>query len=104
MKKKIEIVLHEKVEEFILNLQERDRNKILQILCVLGERNLEVSSEWLKKVTENLWELRIRNCRLFYSIEGNTMKIWHGFIKKTMKIPKREIELALERMKKEEIR
>ncbi|GLI52775.1 type II toxin-antitoxin system RelE/ParE family toxin [Thermodesulfovibrio yellowstonii] len=104
MKKNIEIVLHEKVEEFIFNLQERDKSKILQILSVIEERNFEVPSEWLKKVKENLWELRIRNFRFLYSIEGHTIKIWHGFAKKTMKIPKREIELALKRMKQEGLR
>ncbi len=102
MKKKIEIILHNKVESFILNLPEKERNKILQILEIIEERNLNVPSEWLKKVKENLWELRIKNFRFLYSIEVNTVKIWHGFKKKSMKIPIKEIELALKRMKKEE--
>ncbi|WP_297212651.1 MULTISPECIES: type II toxin-antitoxin system RelE/ParE family toxin [Thermodesulfovibrio] len=99
MKKKVRIIFHKKVESFILNLQERDRNKIFQVLTIVEERNLKVSSEWLKKVTENLWELRVKNFRFLGSIEDDIFTIWNGFTKKSMRIPKKEIELATKRMK-----
>ncbi len=55
-----------------------------------------------KKVNDRLFELRIRGkqeVRLFYSFYQGKGIILHGFIKKSQKIPQKEIYIALQRLK-----
>ncbi|WP_347989407.1 type II toxin-antitoxin system RelE/ParE family toxin [Methylomonas sp. AM2-LC] len=51
----------------------------------------------------DIWEVRIkldnRIARVLFSIEHHTMILLHGFIKKTQKTPKPEIDLAKQRLK-----
>ena len=54
-----------------------------------------------KRITANLYELRIRGqqeVRIFYTINNGTAFLLHGFIKKTNKTTKREIETALNKL------
>lgn len=49
-----------------------------------------------KHITENIWELRPGNNRVFYFYHKNdTFVLLHHFRKTTQKTPKREIEQAL---------
>lgn len=52
---------------------------------------------------EGLWEIRIRlrnktQVRILFFEHGLDLVILHGFVKKTQKIPKRELKSAKERM------
>ena len=51
----------------------------------------------------DLWEIRstVSNgiCRIFFTIDNNTIILLHGFIKKTQKTPLVEIETAKSRLK-----
>ena len=38
-----------------------------------------------------------RNARVMFCVEGQTMVLLHGFIKKTRKTPKHELEVAMKR-------
>lgn len=56
---------------------------------------------------KNLWEVRSkitggRIARVIFYIHQGEMILLHGFIKKSQKIPKKEIELALKRKKEHE--
>lgn len=60
-----------------------------------------------KKLTNELWELRVKNnnikYRVIFHVYGNDKKgklvlLLNGFIKKTPKTPKREIDLADKRL------
>ena len=50
------------------------------------------------KVDSDLWEVRSRLqdriARVLFTVEGNTMILLHGFIKKSQKIPQREMTPA----------
>lgn len=49
-----------------------------------------------KHITDNIWELRPGNNRIFYFFyHDNTFVLLHSFPKKTQKTPRREIEKAL---------
>jgi len=59
----------------------------------------------IKKLTGTpLWEIRILgkdNIRIFYALMSkNGIIVLHGFIKKSLKTPSREIEVALHRYKR----
>jgi phage-related protein len=50
------------------------------------------------------WEVRTRMAtriaRVLFAVEGDTMVLLHGFIKKERKTPKPELDLAKQRLKK----
>lgn len=52
----------------------------------------------------DIWEVRTklanRIARVLFVVEGATMVLLHGFIKKDQKTPKQELNLAKERLKK----
>jgi phage-related protein len=52
----------------------------------------------------DIWEVRTRMAtriaRVLFAVEGDTMVLLHGFIKKERKTPKPELDLAKQRLKK----
>jgi len=55
-----------------------------------------------KKIKNNLFELRIRGqqeVRIFYTFHQQQIILLHGFIKKSQKILKKELDLALQKMR-----
>ena len=57
-----------------------------------------------RSLGKGLYEIRSdltngRNSRVIFCIAGQRMVLLHGFIKKTQKTPKTELDLALRRMK-----
>ncbi len=51
-----------------------------------------------KKIHVNLFELRIPGhpaVRLFYTVKQQTVIIFYGFYKKTNKLPRKELQMAL---------
>lgn len=55
-----------------------------------------------KKIDRNLYELRIRGqdaVRIFYTKTVTGYFLLHAFKKKTQKIPKKELKIAIDRMK-----
>ena len=54
-----------------------------------------------KKIHKELWELRIggnQRVRVIYSIKGAQIYIISWFVKKTMKIPIKELKKAIRRL------
>jgi len=95
--------------DFILSLQEDLQLDVLAALRKLEEnpftlRNLSKKIEGI----DNLFELRIRGrnniVRLFYCyLRGRVIIVLHGFIKKSHKIPLKELEIAKQRKKEVEL-
>lgn len=54
-----------------------------------------------RKLAKNLYEVRSRLhnrlARIIFTVQGNTIILLHGFIKKSQKTPKQDIDLALKR-------
>lgn len=91
------------VEEFILKLDVKTQNKIIDILTLLKEFGITLGLPHTKKLVGTpLWELRIlgnNNIRFFYITQtGKVFLLLHGFQKKKQKTDKREIKVALERL------
>jgi len=89
------------VEEFIDALDFRQAQKVVWTLQVVKDFEI-VPKQYFKKIdsSDNLWEVRAgKQIRLlcFWDKE-NLIILTHGFIKKTMKIPKKELETAKKRM------
>ncbi len=92
----------EPVREWLLSLSREERK-------IIGDDVLKVQYSWpigkplVDSVGHRLWEVRSRlgDCiaRVIFYIEGHEMILLHGFIKKTQKTPKQELNLALKRKK-----
>jgi len=90
------------IEDFITDLEEPLQIKIFALLKRLRE-NPFVLKDYSKKITENLFELRLyylqKWIRIIYAFEKNKIIILlHGFIKKSNKTPANEIEVANQRL------
>lgn len=93
----------EPVREWLKDLSDKDRR-------VIGEDIATVEYGWpigmpiCRSLGDGLWEVRSslssrREARIIFAIIEEQMVLLHGFIKKTQKTPKGELDLALKRLK-----
>lgn len=69
--------------------------KIAMYLDLLSKYGLSLNEPYIKKIDNNIWELRpLRDRFLFAYWNGNTFIILSHFMKQTQKTPKSEIEKA----------
>lgn len=98
----MDLVYHDEIRTFIKTLEKSTQSKVVRGIELIEQYGQNLGTPHVKKITVSLYELRTRGqqeVRIFYSIrEGKAMLI-HGFIKKTQKTPKREIETAEKRLK-----
>ncbi|SRR5258708_36474923 len=91
------------VEIFIRALPKKDRTKVLKTINLLREYGPYLAMPHVKKLDRNLWELRISgfNCiyRTFYTNRQRRFYLLHIFKKKSEKTPKKELDLAIDRIK-----
>ena len=76
----------------------------------IGEDMKTVQFGWplgmplVKHLDGDIWEVRIalskRIARVLFALDGNSMVLIHGFIKKQQKILKADLDLAKDRVKK----
>ena len=95
-------VLYPTVQRFLKPLSDDDKSKVSDSLILLEKFGRLLPPPDSKKVSRELFELRIRasvQIRLLYGFSGNTALIVHGFIKKTEKILPRDIRLAERRLR-----
>ncbi|MEA2008509.1 MAG: type II toxin-antitoxin system RelE/ParE family toxin [Chloroflexota bacterium] len=94
---------NEPVRKWLKSLSGEDRKTI-------GEDIKTVQFGWpigmpvVRKVDKQLWEVRSRLhnriARVIFTVEGNTMVLLHGFIKKSQKTPREDLDLAKNRSTK----
>lgn len=63
------------------------------------EYGFALTEQHLKKLGKNLWELRAGKIRLLFGLIENSAIVVNIFLKKSQKTPKKEIELAIKRLK-----
>lgn len=67
---------------------------------LLTEYGTRIGSPYVKHLKDDLWELRPSRDRIIFCYyKNNVFILLHAFYKKTNKTPKKELELALKRMK-----
>lgn len=90
----------EEVLRFIegLNIQYGTRLKRVRELFV--DYGFTVGPKYVKKIFNNIWELRAGNVRLFLCIKDRTVFGVHAIYKKTQKLNSKDIKLAIKRCKK----
>ena len=93
---------NEPVREWLKGLPATDRR-------IMGEDIKTVQFGWplgmplVRHLDGGIWEIRVklenRISRILFCLEGSTMVILHGFIKKQQATPKQDLDLAKERLK-----
>lgn len=91
-------ILDSDLEKFIKSLEKPTIAKVLRIIDLLELFGNKLNMPHSKKVTGHLFELRIRGVqevRILYVFNKEEAVLLNGFIKKSSRIPKKEISIAL---------
>lgn len=91
------------VSEFIENLDIDIQAKVIHSIDMLADYGPFLKPPYAKKLHAKLYELRVSgktSLRIFYTIFDNGYYILHIFKKKSKKTPTKELEIAIDRMKK----
>ena len=99
----IEIKSNIGVDKFISSLEMSVAAKVVKTVLLLKEFGHTLTMPHSKSIGRGLLELRIRSqqeIRIIYCFRGGvSVQLLHGFIKKSQKIPQKEIDIALARMR-----
>jgi phage-related protein len=91
----------EPVKSWLKMLNPQEQNKIYENLRTLQRQPMEMPIA--RYLENNLWEVRTslstRKSRVIFAIKNEQIVLLHGFIKKTQKTPRHDIDLALSRWK-----
>jgi len=89
-------------EEFVKSLNESTIAKVSHETDLLEKHGPRLSMPHSKKLTTDLYELRIRGrqeIRIIYSFIKNDIYLLHAFKKQKQQTPRKEIETALKRLR-----
>ena len=103
-----EVIFYEKengekpVEEFLLGLNVKMRAKMIGLLEILQEKGNQLREPYSKHLEDGIFEVRCQSGSditriLYFFYYRGTIVLSNGFIKKTQKTPRKEIELAKRR-------
>lgn len=90
----------EPAKEFLLSLEPKMRAKMLRMVDFLQKNGTALREPYSKPLGGGIFELRAKvgtdiSRMLYFFIVGRKIILTNGFIKKTQKTPKAEIERAL---------
>lgn len=91
------------VELLIKSLDSKAAAKTIRVIELLSEFGPYLRMPFTKKIGDRLWELRIEgkvSLRILYTKIGSRYFLIHGFVKKTNKIPNKELKIALAKIAK----
>lgn len=100
-----EIVFYDKpdgsepAKEFLLFVDDKMRARLLRILDLLAQNGTALRSPYSEHLTDGIFEVRAKvgsniSRVLYFFVIGKRIVLTNGFIKKTQKTPKNEIEIA----------
>lgn len=88
--------------QFIEDLERNTIPKVLKDINMLSSFGRDLCMPHSKYLGKNLFELRTRGrqeIRIFYCFYNGEVLLLHAFIKKSQKIPAKELEIASSRFK-----
>ncbi len=105
--KKFEVIFYEKadgkcpVEDFLLMLDSKMRAKMIGLLEILEEKGNLLREPYSKYIGDGIFEIRCKvgsniSRVLYFFYYGEKIIMTNGFVKKTQKTPKVQIERAKE--------
>ena len=102
---KFEVIFYDKpdgnepVKDFLLSLDKKMRTKMLRTISILADNGTDLREPHSKFLGDGIFELRAKigsdiTRVLYFFFVGHRIILTNGFIKKTQKTPKNEIEEA----------
>jgi phage-related protein len=98
----VKILYRSSVEKFLNSLDIETQAKTERAVELLEDYGHNLGMPHSKKVEKGIYELRVlgkKKVRLLYATKKRRAYLLHGFIKKTRKIPKKELDIARWRFK-----
>ncbi len=89
------------LEIFIASLETPALAKVLRTVDLLEMFGNQLGAPHSKKVDRDLFELRVRGkqeVRIFYAFVKDGIVLVHGFLKKSQRIPRKEIMVASQKL------
>ena len=93
----MEVQLLEDVEQFLEQLEQPALVKVLRTIDLLEEFGSSLRAPHSKPLGKGIFELRVRGIqevRLLYAFHKHCAVVLYGFLKKSQRIPRKEIEHA----------
>jgi phage-related protein len=90
------------IDKFIFKLDSQAQGRVLRYLELLEKYGNKLGMPYSKSLHGGLFELRItgnKQVRIFYCFNKDKIYLLNIFVKKTKRIPKKEIDLAIKRLK-----
>lgn len=92
---------NEPVREWLKSLMREDRKAIGEDIKT-AQFGWPLGMPLIRKLETGVWEIRSRTsqgiARMLFTVEGHTMVLLHGFIKKSQKTPRSELNTARQRL------
>lgn len=101
MEWEIKIVDVNDFQKFTLSLDKKTQAKLARMIDLLKENGVDLRMPYAKKIGDKIWELRIlgqQQVRIVYAFNKAQIIVLNWFLKKTNKIPAKEIETARKRL------
>lgn len=88
------------VVDYIESLSFRESERVYEVLKDIESGGFETVGAHFRQISGKLWEIKISSNRIFYVlITGKLMMLLHGYKKQTQKLPIRERDIAIKRMR-----
>ncbi len=99
----LKVITDKRVKDFLTSLSKIDQGRTQGYIELFEENGFRLPSQYLKKLENNLWELRPGSLRLLLGKVGEIMIVVNAFKKKSQKTPKQEMKTAVRRLKEYKI-
>lgn len=95
----MKVIVDERVKKFLEKLDKQSHSKAYGYIRLFEKYAYDLPTNYLKKVKQDIWELRPGRIRLFLYIKSGIAITIYALIKKTQKIPLREMDVINQRIK-----
>ena len=93
---------NEPVREWLLSMGKKEKKRIGQEIKLV-QYGWPLGMPVVKKLEKDIWEIRIKLLgkivRILFTVLNDQIVLLHGFIKKTQKISKQDLDIARDRVK-----
>ncbi len=89
------------IQTFLLSFDDSTVSKVINSLELLDELGEKIRPPRSKKIAKNVYELRVisnLSIRIFYTFYNENIWVLHSFVKKSQKIPKKELRIVIDRL------
>ncbi|MEK7116934.1 MAG: type II toxin-antitoxin system RelE/ParE family toxin [Patescibacteria group bacterium] len=94
--------IRDDIQTFLLSFDDSIVAKIISALELLDELGKQIRPPRSKKVAKDVFELRVLanlSVRIFYSFYKENIWILHAFVKKSQRIPTKELKIVINRLR-----